>query len=171
MRIFDGKNYRDATEDEIANARSAQIICAAFERARPLTESEVTRMLIARQINTLSVDDNTALRMLEFYPEWAVGQAYDAGYKARYGDGLWRCMQAHTAQSGWEPANASSLWVEICETHDGTLDDPIPYSGNMTLTAGRYYIQAFAIYLCTRDTVSPVYQPLRDLVGIYTEEV
>ena len=50
------------------------------EAHRPFTESEVTALLIKQHINTLTVDDNTALRMLEFYPEWAAGQAYTAGY-------------------------------------------------------------------------------------------
>ena len=30
-------------------------------------------MLIRQQINTLEVDDSTALRMVEFYPEWSAG--------------------------------------------------------------------------------------------------
>lgn len=141
------------------------------EKCRPLTESEVNRMLIRQQINALSVDDNTALRMLEFYPEWSASQAYTAGYKVQYGGKLWRCLQAHTSQTGWEPENAASIWEEICETHSGTLDDPIPYSGNMSLESGKYYIQDYVIYLCNRDTINPVYNPLADLVGLYVETV
>ena len=72
--------------------------------------------------------------------------------------------------SAWEPENAPALWTEICETHAGTLDDPIPYSGNMALEAGKYYSQSGAVYLCTRDTVNPVYNALADLVGIYVEK-
>lgn len=58
----------------------------------PFTESEVSRMLIAQQINSLTVDDNTALRMTEFYPEWADGQAYQSGYKVQRGGKLWRVV-------------------------------------------------------------------------------
>ena len=137
----------------------------------PLTESEILSMLIPRQINTLTVDDNTALRMLDFYPEWSAGQAYTAGYKVQYGGKLWRCLQAHTSQEGWEPENAPALWTEICESHDGTLADPIPYDGNMALESGKYYIQDYTIYLCTRDTGNPVYNALSELVGIYVETV
>lgn len=64
---------------------------------------------------------------------------------------------------------AASLWTEICKTHDGTIDDPIPYSGNMALESGKYYIQDYVIYRCTRDTINPVYQPLSELVGLYVE--
>ena len=141
------------------------------EKYRPLTESEVNRMLIRQQINTISVDDTTALRMVEFYPEWAANTAYDAGYKVQYGGKLWRCVQAHTSQNGWEPEKTPALWTEICETHAGTEDDPIPYSGNMALESGRYYIQDYVIYLCNRDTINPVYNPLAELVGLYVETV
>ena len=157
--------------EEIDAMRAEAQKAEKTERTRPLTAEEVTAMLIKQQINTLGVDDNTALRMLEFYPEWAAGQAYTAGYKVQHGGKLWRCIQAHTAQAGWEPENTPALWTEICETHAGTLEDPIPYDGNMALEAGKYYIQDYVIYRCTRDTVNPVYNPLAELVGLYVETV
>lgn len=163
--------FFDMTAEEIAAMKAAQAEAEAYERTRPLTAEEVTALLIKQQINTLSVDDKTALRMVEFYPEWSAGQAYTAGYKVQYGGALWRCLQAHTSQAGWEPENAPALWTEICESHAGTLDDPIPYSGNMALTAGLYYIQDDVIYLCSRDTVNPVYNPLAELVGLYVVAV
>ena len=142
-------------------------------KRRPLTAEEVTALLIKQQINTLEVDDQTALRMVEFYPEWAAGTDYTAGYKVQHGGKLWRCKDpGHTSQSGWEPSiNTASLWEEICESHDGTLADPIPYSGNMALENGKYYTQDGVTYLCTRDTGSPVYNALADLVGIYVDTV
>lgn len=76
---------------------------------RPLTEAEVSRMLITQQINTLAVDDNTAMRMKDFYPEWAADTAYSVGYKVQRNGKLWRVIQAHTSQAGWEPENAASL--------------------------------------------------------------
>ena len=143
------------------------------EKSRPLTEAEVSRMLITAQVNTLIVDDNTALRMKEFYPEWAENIAYAVGFKVKRNGKLWRVKegQAHTSQKGWEPENAHSLWEQINETHAGTLDDPIPYDGNMALENGRYYMQDYEIYLCNRDTVNPVYNPLSELVGIYVEVI
>lgn len=161
------------TDEEIAelqeqadrDAERAKVL----ERTSPLSFSEVQEMLVRQQINTLTVDDNTALRMVEFYPEWSAGQAYTAGYKAHRGGKLWRCLQAHTEQTGWEPENAASLWTEICESHDGTKYDPIPYDGNMALQSGKYYTQNNILYLCNRDTVNPVYNALAELVGLYVE--
>lgn len=157
------------TAGEIAEFNARQ----TAERTRPLTAEEVTRLLIAQQINGLTVDDNTAMRMTEFYPSWSAGQAYTAGYKVQHGGKLWRCKDpGHTSQAGWEPSiNTASLWEEICETHAGTKDDPIPYSSNMALESGKYYIQDYVIYLCNRDTVNPVYNPLAELEGLYVETV
>ena len=169
MKIVENGIMRDMTAEEIAAIEAESAKFEAYERTRPLTAEEVTALLIRQQINSLTVDDNTALRMTEYYPEWAAGQDYTAGFKVQYGGTLWRCVQAHTSQAGWEPENAASLWTEICETHGGTIDDPIPYSGNMALESGKYYLQDNVIYRCTRDTINPVYNALADLVGIYVE--
>ena len=172
MKVYGNGVIRDMTSKEIAEMEELRLRYEAEEKHRPLTSEEVTAMLIRQQINTLAVDDQTALRMTEFYPEWTSGQGYTAAYKVRYGGKLWRCVQAHTAQSGWEPSTATaSLWEQICESHDGTLADPIPYSGNMALENGKYYTQSGATYLCTRDTGNPVYNALADLVGIYVDTV
>ena len=161
----------EMTAEEIAAIEAEAARFEAAERTRPLTESEVSRMLIAQQINTLTVDDNTALRMVAFYPEWAENAEYTAEYKVQRNGKLWRCIQAHTSQTGWEPENAASLWTEICESHAGTLEDPIPYSGNMALESGKYYMQDGKVYRCTRDTGNPVYNALSELVGLYVEEI
>ena len=171
MKKYINGIYRDMTTEELAAMRDAAAQAEAEEKRRPLSAEEVSAMLIAQQINTLTVDDQTALRMLEFYPEWAEGQACASGYKAQRGGKLWRCLQAHTAQTGWEPENAASLWEQICETHDGTKYDPIPYDGNMALESGKHYTQGGVTYLCNRDTGNPVYNALSELVGLYVEVV
>ena len=169
MKKYINGEYIEMAAEEIAAMQDAAARAEAKEKRRPLSLGEVQEMMVRAQINTLAVDDNTALRMVEFYPEWATDTAYTAGYKVQRGGKLWRCLQAHTSQVGWEPENAASLWTEICETHDGTIDDPIPYSGNMALESGKYYLQDYVIYRCTRDTINPVYNALADLVGIYVE--
>ena len=127
------------------------------------------RQLIEQLAVTL--DDETALTGIELFPMWAIGRTYAAVTdKVQRNGKLWRCRQAHTSQAGWEPENAASLWTEICESHAGTLEDPIPYSGNMALESGKYYSQNSKIYRCTRDTVNPVYNALSELVGLYVEE-
>ena len=173
-RIFDGTNYRDMTAEEIAEIQAAQAAFEAAERTRPLTAEEVTTLLIRQQINTLKVDDQTALRMVEFYPEWnsLIGQTVGkAGFRFTCGGKLYKTIPAnHTFQADWVPGvGTESIYTRIDEIHDGTQADPIPYDGNMALESGKYYIQDYVIYRCTRDTGNPVYNPLAELVGIYME--
>ena len=104
---------RRITTEELYAMQTNAARCEAYERTRPMPESEVSRLLIKQQINTLSVDDNTALRMTEFYPEWAAGVAYTAEYKVQRSGKLWRCLQDHTSQDGWEPDSAPSLWAKV----------------------------------------------------------
>lgn len=113
--------------------------------------------------------DAEALQYKELYPMWAAGVDYKAGQKVRFGSDLYRVLQAHTAQVGWEPTLAPALYEVINEVNTGTKDDPIPYSGNMALEAGKYYSQGGVTYLCIRDTGVPVYHDLAALVGIYVE--
>ena len=126
------------------------------------------RQLIEQLAVTL--DDETALTGVELFPIWTIDRAYAVGDKVQHNGKLWRCIQAHTSQTGWEPENAASLWMEICESHAGTLEDPIPYNGNMALESGKYYMQDGKIYRCIRDTGNPVYNALSELVGLYVEE-
>lgn len=171
MKICENGVIREMTADEIAEMEEEAARYEAEEKHRPLTANEVTAMLIAAQINTLSVDDATAARMTAFYPEWAKDTAYTVGYKVQYLGKLYRVKQAHTSQETWTPDITPALYERIDETHDGTKYDPIPYEGNMALVSGKYYTQNGKTYLCNRDTVNAVYNQLSELVGIYVTEV
>ena len=111
-KLVNGKKI-ELTTEEISEVEAAQATWEAAERTRPLTESEVSRMLIAQQINALTVDDNTALRMMEFYPAWEVGTDYAAGFKVQYGGKLYKCLQDHAAKADWTPDAAPSLWAKV----------------------------------------------------------
>ena len=130
--------------------------------------------LLRQLIESLAIalDDETALTGVELFPTWAVGKAYAAGDRVQYNGGLYKVLQAHTSQETWLPGTGTeSLYTRIDEQHDGTKYDPIPYSGNMALEAGKYYSQSGKTYLCNRDTGNPVYNALADLVGLYVEKV
>lgn len=136
-----------------------------------MRRSEVLRLRQIIEQAAQSLDDKTALTAIPLHPVWAVGTEYAMGHKVQYDGKLWRILQAHTSQTGWEPENAPALWEQINETHSGTADDPIPYSGNMALVSGLYYMQDDMTYLCIRSTGVPVYNDLAELVDIYVEVV
>ena len=174
-RCYDGKTYIDFDLPEDAEKLRAE--AEYLEKKRPLTAEEVTALLIKQQINTITVDDQTALRMRRYYPTFAelVGQTVKQGTKFR-ADGsenadLYKTIQPElTIQAHYPPGEGTeSLYTRIDEIHDGAQYDPIPYNGNMALENGKYYIEDGVIYLCNRDTVIAVYNKLVDLVGIYVE--
>ncbi len=118
----------------------------------------------------VSLPDEDALDAVELFPAWRVGVLYEAGDRIRYGDKLYKCVQAHTSQADWTPDVTPALWTEVAKPGEGdTPDNPIPYSGNMALVNGKYYAQGGVTYRCFRDTINPVYDPLKNLVGLYVE--
>lgn len=176
MKKFVNGEYIGMTAAEIAAMEAEAARFEAQERTRPFTAEEVTALLIRQQINGLTVDDNTALRMAEFYPQWKdlIGTTVDkAGFKFTHNGQLYKTIpEQHSFQADWVPGEGTeSLYTRIDETHAGTLTDPIPYSGNMALEAGKYYSQIGKTYLCNRDTGNPVYNALAELVGLYVTEV
>ena len=164
------KEVNRINENAVAAIQNAAARAEAEEKHRPLSLGEVQEMIVRAQINTLAVDDATALRMVAYYPEWTAGTAYAVGDRLVYNGYLYRVLTAHTSQETWLPgAGTESLYTRIDEQHDGTKYDPIPYDGNMALESGKYYTQSGMTYLCSRDTVNPVYNALSELVGIYVE--
>lgn len=169
------------TDEEIAELQEQADRDAArtkvLERTRPLSFSEVQEMLVRQQINTIAVDNQTALRMRIYYPTFSelVGHTVKKGTKFRETESedadLYTVIQPElTIQEHYPPGTGTeSMYTRIDEQHDGTKYDPIPYDGNMALVNGLYYTQYGVLYLCNRDTGNPVYNALSELVGLYVE--
>lgn len=119
-----------------------------------------------------SLDDSDALEGIELFDVWEVGVEYAEGKRLRYTDKLYKVKQAHTSQADWTPDIATSLYEVVEEAGQGdTPDNPIPYSGNMTLYNGKYYEQYGVVYRCIRDSGIALHNDLKDLVNIYVEVV
>lgn len=127
------------------------------------------------QMQAQELDDAQALTVKAIYPQWLeiIGKTVKLGYKFLYGNVLYKTLQdSLLIQEQYIPGeDTESLYAVIDETHAGTQEDPIPYNGNMQLENGKYYSQDGMLYLCNRDTDIPVYQELKDLVGLYVEAV
>lgn len=155
--------------------KEADAKAAAEEARRPLSAAEVADLVLRKQVNEVDIDDQTSLRMVDYYPtfEDIIGQTVKQGYKFTYDGRLWKTAQADmTIQAHYTPGTGTeSLYTRIDEEHTGSKYDPIPYEGNMELLAGKYYTQDGVLYLCIRDTGAPVHHALAELIGLYVEEV
>ena len=80
---------------------------------RPQEKARHLRPLLEKA--AISLDDTDALEAVEFFPLWKADTAYTLGERIRYGEKLYRCEQAHTSQTGWEPPNVQALWTEVAK--------------------------------------------------------
>lgn len=139
-----------------------------------LSEAKTYRAAIEAGANAVERSDLDALAVKDIYPAWdsLIGQTVNVDFKLTHDGKLYKVIQSHTIQADWIPGvGTESLYTVIDEGHAGTLDDPIPYDGNMELTEGLYYSQDGVTYRCTRNSGQPVYHALSDLVGLYVEVV
>lgn len=117
---------------------------------------------------SVSLPDEDALEAVELFPAYAVGAAYKADIRIRYGEKLYRVRQAHTSQAEWPPDTTPALYEEVAKPGQGdSPDNPIHYDNNMELVEGKYYEQSGVVYVCFRSTGIPVYNDLKDLVNLY----
>ena len=65
--------------------------------------------------------DEQALQVTAIYPIWDATKAYVVGDRVRYAGNLYRCLQAHTAQETWNPADAPSLWAKVLTDPSGEI--------------------------------------------------
>ena len=136
MKICENGIYRDMTAEEIAAAQEAQAEYELNERTRPLTESEVSRMLIAQQINNLIVDDATASRMVDYYPTLKQdGSLIAVNTRINWNGKLKRAAVDLWDTEANNPDNAPTLWEDI-EYRDGIRVIPAAIPSTDTFKKG-----------------------------------
>ena len=78
-----------------------------------ITKRHAMRLRKAIVQASVSLPDEVALDAVELYPAWEADTAYKADERIRYEGILYRCVQAHTSQEGWEPPNVPALWAMV----------------------------------------------------------
>ena len=128
----------------------------AYVQQEP-TEKEVVKALKKLALPmVLEQDDETALDNIELFPSWESmkGKELKKDERCYYDGALWKVVQTHTVQEDWNPRVAASLFVQVVkqegggEDEAGTLENPIPFSLNMELVEGLYYLDEGVVYLC-----------------------
>ena len=57
--------------------------------------------------------DEAALESIDLFPSWKAGMAVKVGERYRYGEKLYRVVQAHTTQVGWTPDVVPALFTVV----------------------------------------------------------
>lgn len=74
---------------------------------------QVTSISFVTLAESGQIDDVTAAEHTDTFATWEPDIAYAVGNIRKHEDNLYRCAQAHTSQTGWEPDKTPALWVKI----------------------------------------------------------
>lgn len=85
--------------------------------------SEARRYRRAIEKSSASLPDEELLEVPNLAPVWESTGSYDAGDRVTYEGILYRCLQSHTAQEGWTPTAAPSLWAKVLIPEEDTIPE------------------------------------------------
>ena len=128
--------------------------------------TEALRMQPYIQKGAQSLEDADALAVKTVYPTWSETGSYKVDEKVLFLEVLYKCLQEHDAQIGWEPVSAPSLWAKVLIPDPGVVpeweqpDSTNPYmKGDKVKHNGKTWVS---------DVDNNVWEP-----GVYgwTEEV
>lgn len=93
----------------------------------------------------ISLTDEDALSAVELFPAWVTDKAYAVDDRIRYGEKLYRCVQAHTSQAAWTPDLTPALWTEVSvdewpEWRQPTGAQDAYNTGDKVTFEGKHYI-------------------------------
>ena len=121
-----------------------------------------------------TIENSVALEIPDLFPNFVdmIGEVVKKGNILKYMGKLYRVRQDHTVLVIYTPGiETASLYEVIDKEHDGTINDPIPYTPPMEIFNSKYYTQNSVLYRCTRDSGQALTHNLADLVGAYVEVV
>lgn len=104
--------------------------------------------------------DEQAEMVTNVHPSWSAGTDYEVGKRVQYDGKLYRCLQAHTSQEGWEPPATPALWVRTAK------EGEIPVWVQPTGAQDAYNTGDKVHYPTATD---PVYESLID-ANVYSPE-
>lgn len=77
-----------------------------------ISTAEARKMRAEIEERAKELPDSTAYEVPYMFPQWKI-KDYQTGDRVQYEGNLYKCIQAHTAQSDWTPDVSVSLWVRV----------------------------------------------------------
>lgn len=110
MKIWENGIIREMTSEEMGQIHKSELL----EKSRPLTETEISRLVIMQNINTVITDDATASRAVGYHPE----MKYDGSLIRATTRINWKGKLKRASVDLWDtesnnPDNAPTLWEDI----------------------------------------------------------
>lgn len=176
LRVTKEINGKEVNLQVINPTEEAILADGWVEYIPPKVEPKKSRMQIVQELVVKQYNERTDISneealnyMAIIYPwDYYLDKVLTEGMMVTYEDKPWRVRQTHTALEVYPPSLATaSLYEAIDKEHDGTLDDPIPYTPPMEVFEGKYYIQENIIYKCIRNSEIALSHNLNDLLNTY----
>lgn len=73
-----------------------------------------------KMVQNGEIDEVTASEAIQLFLPWDANSTYTIGDMRVYEGLLYKCLQSHVGQEGWEPINTPALWKVCGVTEDGT---------------------------------------------------
>ena len=136
-----------ANLDNFEEVRDDTIDTRLIAKIEEVEQKEQSLTKVARIVANQVTDDVVALEIQEFYDEWQVGVSYKVGQYIRYKEVLYKVLNAHTSQEGWNPSQAPSLFAKVLTDPNGVIldweqpDSTNPYmKGDKVMFDGKTYV-------------------------------
>ena len=115
-----GVVYNILGHDEIAGADTVLVSDASTadeltaQRADLAEQKNVAAITFVSLAEKGDIDEVTATEHAELFEAWVTDKDYAVGkIVVRPNSNLYKCVQAHRSQAGWEPENTPALWTKI----------------------------------------------------------
>ena len=115
-----GVVYNLLGHDEIAGADTVLVSDASTadelttQRADLAEQKNVAAITFVSLAEKGDIDEVTATEHAELFEAWVTDKDYAVGkIVTRPNGNLYKCVQAHRSQAGWEPENTPALWNKI----------------------------------------------------------
>ena len=115
-----GVVYNLLGHDEIAGADTVLVSDASTadeltaQRADLDEQKNVAAITFVALAEKGNIDEVTATEHADLFEPWVTDKDYAVGkILTRPNGNLYKCVQAHRSQAGWEPENTPALWTKI----------------------------------------------------------
>ena len=96
----------------VSDASTADELTA--QRADLDEQKNVAAITFVSLVEKGDIDEVTATEHAELFEAWVTDKDYAVGkILTRPNGNLYKCVQAHRSQAGWEPENTPALWTKI----------------------------------------------------------
>lgn len=100
-----------------------------------------------------ALPDENAVDALVLFPKWEPDHDYVADYRLRHMDKLYRVVQAHKSQEGWEPDKTPALFTEVAKPGEIPVWKQPTGAQDAYMTGDKVHYPAEndPVYICTVD--------------------